>query len=86
MPRFTQRLFFPRLFFPIIIRIKIHWDVLFQGKRNFYTLSLHFGAVLHLLLLNGESGELGLVRLTSATVIYLYSFSNRVNEAIPTIS
>lgn len=77
---------FPSLIFSYYYSIKIHWDVVFPWKRNFYTSSLHFGAVLHLLLLNGESGELGLVRLTSATVIYLYSFSNRVNEAIPTIS
>lgn len=38
-------------------------------------------AQLHLLR-NGESGEVGLVRLTSATVIYLYSFSNRVSQTI----
>ena len=84
MPRFTQRLFFPRLFFPIIIRLRFIETSFSLGKGTF-TLR-RYGAVLHLLLLNGESGELGLVRLTSATVIYLYSFSNRVNEAIPTIS
>lgn len=67
---------FPLAYYFLLLfeRLAIRNDVTSVWRGNF-----HFASVTAQSLRNGESGEVGLVRLTSATVIYLYSFSNRVS-------